>query len=453
MTLPSQTARSSNTARTFTRSRRRRRGKSRGPVALLVLVVLVLAVGSWVLVGPGLGALSFGGDGDEDRGAENAVAIGEPTDALSRPVEGSNNRSWGERGLAPVEPDLGGAGSRPATGNTPTGDGRNLSEARRNRQTNAAPSPLAAALQAENREPEQEPSRSNGTQPAPTQPAPNQPAPDQPVVRAPANTPPVPPAGPNDEAIVQAMRAADAEVQRGNPSAARRILEGVVGMAQGSNAPARDALSALNRALLFGPKLYEGEPITRSYVVQPGDSLSKIASKENLGVDWRLVQRINGIGDPSKIRVGQTIKLLQGPFHGVVHKGEYRLDIFHGPTDNRGSWRYVMSAPVGLGESGSTPTGAFTVKPNSRLINPYWVNPRTGERFDADDKNNPIGERWIGLEGLGADAIKTGYGLHGTIDPSSIGAQQSMGCIRLGTEDVELVYELLMPGSLVSIVD
>ncbi len=449
MTLPSQTARSSNTARTFTRSRRRRRGKSRGPAALLVLVVVVLAVGSWVLVGPGWGALSFGSDGDEGSGSENAVAIGEPTDALSTPVAGSNNRSWGERGLAPVEPERGGADSRPVTGNPPAGDGRNLSEARRNRQTNAAPSPLAAALQAENGEPEQEPNRTNSSQPAPVGQAPN-----QPVVGSPANTAPTQPAaGPNDEAIVQAMRAADAEVQRGNPSAARRILEGVVGMAQGSNAPARDALSALNRALLFGPKLYEGEPITRAYVVQPGDSLSKIAPKENLNVDWRLIQRINGIDDPSKIRLGQTIKLLQGPFHGVVHKGEYRLDIFHGPAANRSAWRYVMSAPVGLGEAGSTPTGEFTVKPNSRLVNPYWVNPRTGERFDKDDKNNPIGERWIGLEGLGADAIKTGYGLHGTIDPSSIGAQRSMGCIRLGTEDVELVYELLLPGSLVSIVD
>jgi lipoprotein-anchoring transpeptidase ErfK/SrfK len=38
-----------------------------------------------------------------------------------------------------------------------------------------------------------------------------------------------------------------------------------------------------------------------------------------------------------------------------------------------------------------------------------------------------------------------GYGIHGTIEPQSIGREMSMGCVRLGAEDVALVYELLMP--------
>ena len=79
-------------------------------------------------------------------------------------------------------------------------------------------------------------------------------------------------------------------------------------------------------------------------------------------------------------------------------------------------------------------------------MNPSWANPRTGERFGADDPRNPIGERWVGLDGFDeASKAHTGFGVHGTIDPESIGRSMSMGCIRLGSQDVELVYELLAP--------
>ena len=38
----------------------------------------------------------------------------------------------------------------------------------------------------------------------------------------------------------------------------------------------------------------------------------------------------------------------------------------------------------------------------------------------------------------------------GTIDPGSIGQQKSMGCIRMGDEDIQLVFELM--GEQVSVV-
>jgi lipoprotein-anchoring transpeptidase ErfK/SrfK len=53
----------------------------------------------------------------------------------------------------------------------------------------------------------------------------------------------------------------------------------------------------------------------------------------------------------------------------------------------------------------------------------------------------------MGLEGTDGQAVgQRSYGIHGTIDPSSIGKQSSMGCIRLKNEDVEVVYKLLMAG-------
>jgi len=99
---------------------------------------------------------------------------------------------------------------------------------------------------------------------------------------------------------------------------------------------------------------------------------------------------------------------------------------------------------VGLGEFDSTPTGVFKVRNNSKLVNPTWINPRTREFYSADNPENPIGERWIGLQGIDERTKDyAGLGIHGTVDPHTIGTQASMGCIRMHSEDVTQVYEML----------
>src|SRR5262249_50702499 len=128
----------------------------------------------------------------------------------------------------------------------------------------------------------------------------------------------------------------------------------------------------------------------------------------------------------------------------------YRLDLYMGAPDQPDDWVFVRSFRVGLGASDGTPLGTFVVKKGSKLVDPPWINPHSGEKFVGGDPKNPIGHRWIGLEGVGESAQHTGYGIHGTIDPDSIGQQRSMGCIRLGNDDIELMFELL--GEQVSVV-
>jgi lipoprotein-anchoring transpeptidase ErfK/SrfK len=120
------------------------------------------------------------------------------------------------------------------------------------------------------------------------------------------------------------------------------------------------------------------------------------------------------------------------------------LDLFAGSPDDEAGWVFIKSFKVGLGENNGTPLGTFVIKKNSKLVNPHWVNPKTGQKFDKDDPMNPIGEFWLGWEGLGDSKVHTGFGLHGTIDPTSIGASKSMGCVRMGDQDIALVYELLV---------
>ncbi len=201
------------------------------------------------------------------------------------------------------------------------------------------------------------------------------------------------------------------------------------------------ALREINAKLFLSPAPTVGDPVMHMYSVQSGDTLSKIAKQNGVQPDWRIIQRINGMKSEKSLRVGQNLKLPVGAFHAEVSKSNFQMRIYAGEGPNR---VIVAIFPVGLGELNSTPTGAFMVRPKSKLINPEWKNPRTGEHFASDDPKNPIGERWIGLIGVEAhnQGFK-GYGIHGTVDPSSIGRQASMGCVRMSDADVELVYELL----------
>lgn len=283
-----------------------------------------------------------------------------------------------------------------------------------------------------------------------------------PSASAPATPPAAQPAdtalSPETQALTAAAEKASSE---GRLVEARSMLNKALA---NSATPARDRaalrawIARLNQDLVFSPKLFAGDPIAGRYTVVRGDSLVAITRKEGTVTEPALIARVNRMSNPNALGVGQALKVVRGPFHAVVSKSAFRMDLYAGPTPSDTSlgrsglpdgmepgWTYITSFPVGLGEKSGTPIASFMVKQN-KLINPTWVNPRTGQKYGADDPANPIGERWIGLEGHdeGSKAFQ-GYGVHGTIQPESIGTEMSMGCVRMKSEDVEVVYELLMP--------
>jgi len=212
---------------------------------------------------------------------------------------------------------------------------------------------------------------------------------------------------------------------------------------------ASEALIELGRILVFTPVYNANDPMFFQYTVAPNDTLEKIVRRHKIGCDWRLVQRINNIKKPEAIRVGQRLKLPKGPFSAVVSKRDYRVDICMGAGTDR---VVLTSLPCGLGSANGTPTGSFKVRVGSKLLNPEWIHPVTGEHFAADDPKNPIGEHWLGLEGTDAtNAQLAGYGIHGTIDVDSIGQDRSLGCVRLLADDIAVVWECLSDGAPVEI--
>lgn len=254
----------------------------------------------------------------------------------------------------------------------------------------------------------------------------------------------------------RSQQLADA-IQRGetDPITARATLtQLLVGAALSSQDEmlARAELNRLGELLLFDPSLVQGDPFATRYVVQPGDSLARIAKKDSINAEWGLIQTINNIASPDRIRVGQSLKVPVGTFHAVVSKRDHVMDMYLANDVGR---IIVASFPIGLGAYDGTPIGRFRVRPSSKVKNPPWRNPRTGQVFQPEDPANPIGERWIGLEGTDADNRELlGYGIHGTIDSASIGSNESMGCVRMLDPHVRLVYDMLISsGSTIEIRD
>lgn len=104
-----------------------------------------------------------------------------------------------------------------------------------------------------------------------------------------------------------------------------------------------------------------------------------------------------------------------------------------------GQVKKVYTVAVGK-PSTPSPVGTFTIE--RRVANPvYHHNGKTV----APGSHNPVGTRWMGLS-------KSGYGIHGTNEPKSIGKAASHGCIRMAKPDLEELYALVKVGDRVELV-
>ena len=168
--------------------------------------------------------------------------------------------------------------------------------------------------------------------------------------------------------------------------------------------------------------------------VQPGDALARIARKYNTAVG--LIQTVNKLSG-SVIHPGQYLKILKGDVTILIVKSRFRLSVFVG-----GIW--FRDYEVGIGKNDSTPEGSFEI--TTKIENPPWH--WQGRVIPPEDQENILGTRWMGFKnkpGL------SGYGIHGTRDPSSVPGAVSSGCIRMRNGDVESLFELVPHGAVVTI--
>ena len=97
---------------------------------------------------------------------------------------------------------------------------------------------------------------------------------------------------------------------------------------------------------------------------------------------------------------------------------------------------------VATGLGGGTPVGEFKII--NKIENPTWY--KTGVVVQPGDPKNYLGTRWLGLD-------TPGYGIHGTIEPQSIGTHSTSGCVRMLNREVEELFIIVPQGTAVKITE
>ena len=235
------------------------------------------------------------------------------------------------------------------------------------------------------------------------------------------------PAGPGEAAADEGLailKDRPVEAQKRLSEALRAGVDGPKGKT------VRDALNALADRLQLAPRfLLPGDPYSKSCEVVSGDTLIGIGQR--FLIPYELIMRLNRMSSPSLV-AGETIKVIQGPIHVELFKSRYELQAWLGDV-------CLRVYPVGLGADNKTPEGTFLVK-NKVMYPPYQPQHKpVSEHRASGAPDNPLGTRWID--------IGDHYGIHGTIDPVSVGRSVSEGCIRMHGKDVEELYDLLVMGA------
>ncbi|MGA2914494.1 MAG: L,D-transpeptidase family protein [Sedimentisphaerales bacterium] len=245
-------------------------------------------------------------------------------------------------------------------------------------------------------------------------------------------------AGPRVAAL---LNEAQRDIAEGRIIAARDILNDVLNMGMDDNLrqQVKKQMEGLANDWLFSKTVQSGDNLCTTYKIQQGDVLANVAT--NYKVPYQFLMRINNINSDKGLQAGQTIKAVQGPFHAVICRSSYTMDLY---LQNM----YVKSYKVGIGKQGhETPPGLWRAKPGGKLIKPTWTDPETGIVYHADDPNYPLGSGWIALEGIDSRTRGIeGIAIHGTNDESTIGTKSSRGCIRLFNGELKEVYDMFEAG-------
>jgi len=247
-----------------------------------------------------------------------------------------------------------------------------------------------------------------------------------------------------DPATAKRCAAAAALLADGKPIEAADLARDVLAGLSEDNPLWEDAartLGAANVQLFFSDIPVPGRKIL--YSVKPGDALIKIAQRH--GTTLAALQRANRL-DPANptIRVGQTLVVYQATWSIKVDCKRFRLYLYEAPD------RLFKAYAVGIGRQGRTPAGTFAVR--NKLVEPDWDSPRGRIPYGAP--GHELGTRWLGITPTAeTDRNLTGYGIHGTWQPETIGKASSNGCVRMANEDVNELYDIVPYNTPVTIVD
>ncbi len=185
------------------------------------------------------------------------------------------------------------------------------------------------------------------------------------------------------------------------------------------------------------------------HTIQPGETaFSIVDSYYKISTYINAIKEFNHLGG-STVKTGTTLYIpnifkLEGKTEKShegrwieISKSRHLVTLYDGE-------QILFQEKAATGKSEDlTPAGTFQVI--AKLENP-WYSPKG---ISGGSPNNPLGTRWLGLSVPGTSGEK--YGIHGTNNPSSIGKDVSLGCIRLENKHVEWLFDRVPLGTKVVI--
>ena len=193
--------------------------------------------------------------------------------------------------------------------------------------------------------------------------------------------------------------------------------------------------------------------------IRKDETLSDVGRRFNVG--FGEMTRANPNVDPWLPKPGTPVVvptqyiLPDAPHIGiVVNLAAMRL--FYFPPHKRGEPQVVITHPVGIGRRGwKTPQGMTHVLWHEK--NPVWRVPPsilTEHRQEGEPlppvvgpgPDNPLGDYALHLGW-------SGYLIHGTNKPVSVGLRVSHGCVHLFPEDIAQIYRMVPNGTEVRVVN
>lgn len=182
----------------------------------------------------------------------------------------------------------------------------------------------------------------------------------------------------------------------------------------------------------------------QSYTAQEGDTLLSIARKYGLAIDhlcfangWPTNATEIWEGTPVVIPAAH-IPPNQPPAQGLVVNLPERLVYRY----RGGQLEKIL--PCSIGHPTRSRTPRFTARITEKVKDPVWYPPEWSPLKGPvkPGKDNPLGDRWLGLS-FGR------YGIHSTYDPENVGNDVTHGCIRLFPEDLRQLFPQVQVGETV----
>jgi len=184
------------------------------------------------------------------------------------------------------------------------------------------------------------------------------------------------------------------------------------------------------------------------YIVQPGDFLIAIGAR--FGLPPTLLARDNAVPYEALIHPGQRFRIHNPHIVPALQDDGILINIPQRMLFHFSQGALLAAYPVGLGKpSWPTPEGEFRIV--AQEMNKAWKVPKSiQEEMRRENRivreevppgpDNPLGAHWLGLS-------LWGYGIHGTIAPSSVYHFRSHGCIRLHPDDIAELFDRVSVGT------